>query len=553
VSRPDRVPAYGRVLGVWLALSVAILASAWPHMETLGLYYDEAFLAQQARDFVEPERASSHPASVRSLTVFGRPFPLRNAAYLGSLKSQLLIPVLSVAGTSPRVVRATTLATGLVALLLAMLWAQRCFGTAIALAMGLLVASDPSFYFFSQFEWGPFTTNLLCRSGGLLLAVVAWQSPRPRLSLLPAAGAGALFGLGVFSRVDFVVILGALGAGLALARPELLRSALGDRRPRTAAFAAGLVLAAAPMLLSAVQVLATSSQIADRGDVAEKARVLWSVLDGSHFHRLLQVGGLFERVFEVEAPATPFGIVVVACALWLAWDAVRRWRRAGRGGLDPAGVFLLATSAILTAGMLAMPGAVRAHHQLNALPFLQLLVASVGVGALTRGGAARAVAVGALAALLLCNLLVIQRTQALMEATGGRGRFSHALDDFARSVDAEPDTSVVSLDWGFHEPLQLLTRRARLSEPIWEIPASLQRGVAWRHEADGRTLYLVHDAPYDLFGLGPDFLARARELPDEAVEIEAHRDREGEVAFYSVRITRPHLIVHGGRFQIRTR
>ena len=89
-------------------------------------------------------------------------------------------------------------------------------------------------------------------------------------------------------------------------------------------------------------------------------------------------------------------------------------------------------------------------------------------------------------------------------------------------------------------------------EAIWAIPTALRHGQPWRHEADARTVYLVHDAPYDLFGLGPDFLASVRALPAGVAEIEAHRDREGAVAFYSVRIMHAHQIVYGGRFQIRT-
>ena len=73
------------VLWAWALFSFCVFFSALPSIENLGLYYDEAFLAQQARDFVEPERAGLHPASVRSVELAGRPFPLRNAAYLGSL------------------------------------------------------------------------------------------------------------------------------------------------------------------------------------------------------------------------------------------------------------------------------------------------------------------------------------------------------------------------------------------------------------------------------------------------------------------------------------
>ena len=545
------------VVAVWLALVATIAGAALPRLGELGMYYDEAFLAQQARDFVVPERAGPHPGSVRSIALFGRPFPLRNAAYLGSLKSQLLIPALAIAGSSPETVRATTLATGLLALLLSMLWAGRVFGLPTALVGGLLVASDPSFYFLSQFEWGPFTTNLLCRSGGLLLLTVAWQSPHRRRSLAAATAGGALLGLGVFSRADFALVPVACGLALAITRPDLVRDALRKRRALVAAGGGALLLAASPMLLSALQLVGASAAVAERGGVADKARVLWSVLDGSHFYRLMEVGGVFERIFEVDAPWSPFGWLLLLCAVGLGTALGARSRRHTGPGDRGARAFLLATSVILTGGMLLMPGAVRAHHQLNSMPFLQLVVASVLVDIGRRSWpsptatlAARGAAGLALAAVLVGNVAVIAQTRRLIADTGGRGRWSQELNRFAEAVDAEPGSVVVSLDWGFHEPLLFLTDHAKLVEPIWAIPGLLRSGRPWIFEGDGRTVYLAHGEPYDLFGLGPLFLDFAHRLGPSTARIGEHRDRQGGVAFYSVRIPRRHRLIYTGRFRL---
>jgi len=46
-----------------------------------------------------------------------------------------------------------------------------------------------------------------------------------------------------------------------------------------------------------------------------------------------------------------------------------------------------------------------------------------------------------------------------------------ALDAFARRLDAgRPGTTLVALDWGFHEPVSFLTSRTVSLEPIWTIP-----------------------------------------------------------------------------------
>ena len=89
------------------------------------------------------------------------------------------------------------------------------------------------------------------------------------------------------------------------------------------------------------------------------------------------------------------------------------------------------------------------------------------------------------------------------------------------------------------------------AEPIWQIPRLLQRGQPWRHRGDGRHRYLVHDAPYDLFQLGPKFLSAARALAPENVEIRVHRDRSGAPAFYSARFSRPHQLIYTGEFSVQ--
>ena len=81
----------------------------------------------------------------------------------------------------------------------------------------------------------------------------------------------------------------------------------------------------------------------------------------------------------------------------------------------------------------------------------------------------------------------------------------------------------------------------------------MHRGRPWVHRGHEQTVYLVHDAPFDLFGLGPRLLSAAGALPDERVEIREHRDREGEISFLSVRFLGPHQLVFDGRFSLRFR
>ena len=128
----------GVVVLAWLLLAAVFVSVALPRAGSPGLYYDEAFFAQQAKDFFEPERGIHHPASTREIFVFGRPVPLRNALYLGSLKSQLMIPSFALFGTGVEVLRSSTAMTGLLALLLMMLWTNRLLGWPAACLGGVL-------------------------------------------------------------------------------------------------------------------------------------------------------------------------------------------------------------------------------------------------------------------------------------------------------------------------------------------------------------------------------------------------------------------------------
>ncbi len=542
----------------WMVMALATLSLALPRIDDLGLYYDEAFLAQQARGFVEPDRAGVHPASVRTEWIAGRAFPIRNAAYLGSLKSQLLIPSLAVFGASPFVLRVSTLATGLLGLLFCMLWARRFLGDHAAVISGLLIASDPSFYLFSQFEWGPFTSMLLCRGAGLYFLSLAFAPDKRHSGWFALVLGAACMGLGIYSRVDFVVILAALSIGMLAFRRDVAIAAWRDHRAKIAAGSAVFLLTASPAIAVVSEILLAGSAIADRGDIGYRIDVLASVLDGSHFFRLISAGGLFDDLFVVDAPANGFIFVLCISAVVIAFPKLRGPSlRSGSAG------FLILTTILLAAFMLLIPGAVRAHHMLNTLPFPHLIVASAGVGLWQRSWAtqrnrlfARSCIAISLVACLYSNADTISKTRQLIRDTGGTGRFSIALQDFAREVDNSSDAEnsrFVSLDWGFHEPLLFTTQHVKLSEPIWALTKPAIVRSPYIANGDRHTIYLIHEAPYDLFGLGAPFLEALHASDPEHYTIRDHLDGSGNLAFKSVRFERPHQLHFNGKFRFQLR
>jgi hypothetical protein len=328
-------------------------------------------------------------------------------------------------------------------------------------------------------------------------------------------------------------------------------SALRERLPAVLAAGTACALSAAPMLVSVAGLWVIGAGIAERGDFYDKLEVMWSVLDGSHFHRLMQVGGVFDRMYQTVAPHGWFGWASLLSVAVLSIDVVR-----SRDARTDGRAWLLATTVLLTLGMLAVPGAVRAHHSLNVLPFLHLSVAVVVISAWSgkgRGTGAK-VALGVLVVLLVAgNLRVVAATHQLIDRSGGRGRWSDALDRFAAELDQVPLTTVVSLDWGFHEPLLFQTNRVQLLEPIWEIPRLLGWDRPWTHRGDESFVYLVHPKSYDLFHIGPELLRSTTRLDPKLYELRRHLDREGELAFVSIRFPQPHELTFTGTFRIRFR
>jgi hypothetical protein len=532
MDRRGRDDGWAVLLLGWLGIAATAVALAATR-DGPGMLYDEAWLAQQARAFVDPLREGLMPPGTQKVWLLGRPFPLFALPYLGSLKSQLLIPWIALFGNELETVRFATLATALAALLATMVAARRAFGLRVALLAGLLLATDPTVAFHASCEWGPFTTGWLCRALGAAL-LLRGHALRRRA---PTLAGGLVLGLGIYNRADFVLIGAAVLIGLGVFHADALRAIWRERRGELLGAAGLLVLGALPMLLNTLRVVATMGELTTRGDLAERVNVLIATLDGSYPWRLMAVGGRYDALQTVDPPTALLGAAVllalIACAVAAA--------RGGRGALaDGRGVLAIAVVGI-GAAMLALPGATRAHHMLNLAPFAHVLVAATVVHEADRGGARRAIAVALALAVIASGALSIASTRALIERTGGRGWWTDAIAELARELEAEPNAVAVSLDWGFHLQLLFSTEHPTVIEPFWHIARDVEQQGMWGRVGDASHVYLVHEAPYDRFGFGHRLLEAARSL-GEVTSIRTYRDREGATAFHAVRIARPHRL-----------
>jgi hypothetical protein len=531
---------------VWLALGALALALAARGLSAPGLYYDEVIQAEAAREFLDANGSPLRIPGATSTRVFGRWLPLFTQPYMGALKSQLLIPSFAVFGASGASLRLTTLAWGLLALLLAMLLAHRLLGLGAALLAGALLAVDPSFLFVSRHDWGSFALALLLRCAGLYLFATGWS----RRSQARAFGAGLCWGLGVYNKLDFAVPLAAAALALCVVAPRAVAEALRTQPRRLLPVAAGFLLGASPLLGEldmARFVTRDALSMPPHPDLwREKLGALRCMLDGSYFDRLMRAGGSFQRMFDVEgAASSPF---LVIYGLAIAWLAGRLALRARRGVWEPVPAFVLATAVFSSLGILATPKTVRIHHALGAFPFPQYVAALAILGLAGRPGqrVRRAAAAGVAALAIGGGLWASLRTFDTIARSHGKGRWSDAIEDLVPELSAEPESIAVSLDWGFHAQLHFLDRGLGIQEPIWGITRRSRHAGPWSFEGDGRMRYLLWDRDFAVFPVGPAFLESVRGIDSSRIAIRRHADHEGDPAFVSVRIAGPHRIVYRG-------
>ena len=523
------------LLGVWLAIAVAWLWLGSATATKLGFNYDEAIFAGLAKDFTTGEVHGHHMPGSGTVNIWNRPFPVWNQPYLGSVKSWQLIPLFTFFEPTATLARMSNLAWALVGLLFFMLWTRKLFGLTEAIAGVLLIATDPAFFYTSLLDWGAFVPSFVCRCAGFFFVLLAWRGQRPLHSFL----AGAALGFGFFNKVDFVVVLAAATlAGLCTyAKPAL--NFLRTQPKLLLPAVLGFLIGAGPMTAMSLRMFSftvANNAPVNPGELTEKWHTFTAMYDGSYFYRLMDAGGMFDKMQQLAPPVwTPLGFVLVAAFVALFWQILRL----------PAGsdarrlrIFLLTALVLATTGVFLLPRAIRIYHAILAAPFAQIIIAVAAVGLWRKFLVAGKTFAGAMVVLIFAGLLTTQivaiaKTEKLIFATHGRGWWSDARDKFAATVKNRADLTLVSLDWGFHESLLFLTDKPTLVEPFWKLtgadPSKLPQ--------DTSLVYLVHPPEYSLSPFGATFLDFARKNP--RVKITDWRNHEGKIVFYTVQFTAP--------------
>ena len=521
-------PARGRefivIIAALIVLATVMALLARQNLSVPGLYYDEAVFAGMAKDFVTGQVQGQHMPDHQVITVAGRPFPLFIQTYLGALKSWMLIPTFSFFGPSIAALRATNLFWELIALVFLILGAWRWLGLPTALIAGVLLAFDPTFLFISVLDWGVAVPSFLCRCGCFYFAIRWYQQRR----LTDSFFGGLFAGLGFFNKADFAVFLIAVSIAALFCYRRQLITAIRQHYSGIALACFGFALGGGPMLLKIPRMLAltiSGPHPNAPGELTTKLKTMLSIYDGSHFYRLMNVGGVFERMDAGAAgPKAAIGIAVfIACSLF----GVLAYRK--QIARTRAIAFLIVAAVLITLGVFLLPDAVRIHHAILVFPMPQLLVATLAAVAWKISLPIRTIAVLLVAMVCLSGLRSIAATEELIQQTGGRGRWSESLDKFCRENRHRSDLTIVSLDWGFNEQLMFLTDGPQLSEPFWEFNQTLPA-----LPPNPSYIYLAHPPEYSVLKYDVAYLNQLQKSGG-AAEITPYLDRQNQVAFYTIR------------------
>jgi len=459
-------------------LGVAVYQIALP-----GLEYDEVFFGPatlgRTTDFSSPSSLDSRSHfspldfSTFSLTLGSYSLPVMLMPYWGALKVYLLAPVFSLWGVSPQTIRFPTIALGALTLLFFYLVFARLFSSRVALVALAFLASDPSYIFYTRHDFGSATLTLLVALLPLWCLGRWLETSRAGLWAL----AFFFFGLGLYNRLDYLGFLAALGAAALVCFRKPLLSRVGRREIVLAWFF--FVLGCSPFLIFmwnrpsiAASSLFLAAPAQDFSSIARlKGYVLWTVLNGTSLYDFfsgrsgVDVGRVVAEDGEVRVGSfaaerqvllvsslftgtlTPYLLLFFAFVLWFFHPPP---------ALRMLGIFL----ASLLLCLLAVKGALRGHHFVILLPFVQAFLAAslLLVWEKVRKRRARVALVILGVAFMGTNLGMDLRYHRFLSATGGRGIWSEAIYDLSHYLQERClERRCLIGDWGMGTQVVSLT------------------------------------------------------------------------------------------------
>jgi 4-amino-4-deoxy-L-arabinose transferase-like glycosyltransferase len=432
-------------------LTALLIATQWSFLPLPGIHADEAF-------FVAPF-LRNRPA-LYSWTIFGHHVAVMAMSYVGALKSWLYWPVFHIWMPGVWSMRVpVSLLSGL-SLILFVDLIRRVTGLRIALAAGLLLATDAVFVLMNVFD---ITVPLLLLGMAALLNALWRFAATGRRRFLVTAFLAA--GLALWYKAVFVFPLAGVLTAFVLVYPHEVRPYLTRRNLLLGALS--LCIGAAPLIVFNVASgwdTVRSAPKLPKAPLAEKALMLELTLNGRALEHYMVRSSFDDKIAVSGAPLgnlvlswyrrshfLPGSLLVYAVGLSFAALPFLRGARLFRPLL-----FAWIAGAVTIGSMWMLRDAGSGpHHTILCYPAPHFLVAATGA-ALLQGLSVRASSVMKvlLAVLVGSNLWLLAEYYRAARVNGFSVYWTNGMGSLAEVISAQP-LPVVCLDWGICSGLQI--------------------------------------------------------------------------------------------------
>ncbi len=509
------------VLPLALIAGFVLLASA--ALDRPGYYYDEVIFVPVAL------RALGQCDVDAAVTIQAGCLPLmQTLGYVGTVKAWLHAPLFAIFGTNVWTVRFPSILIAAAALFVLFQFARRELGTAWALLLLVLLATDPVLVSHARLDWGPQMIATLMR---VLALAALWRWLQTGATHWLATLCVALL-VGFFDKLNFAWVIVALAGAAVLVAPRTVLARLRGGRP----WQPLLLVATGTVLLWGLVTLVRRAAKLDIAGDADTLTLTAQFLKVWHLYAATFSGtSVINWVFGTEAVVTTaFNWLVLAqlAAAFLLLAAWRPWTPA-RQML----AFLTAFIVLLFMAIVATRQVNGTHHlvMLWPLPTLHLVtllaILSQHVEAPAPGTWRATRIVFATAGAVVCGTLLawnIGWDHRNLDTWNNDRDYQPAFDSgiarVAKRLDALGVERVISVDWGLHQQLVTLADRKRAGEFrewTWRLVDApdlerddLRNAVA-EHVTGRRVAFVVHGAKYEVFRGARDRLDAllARDIP----------------------------------------
>ena len=373
-------------------------------------------------------------------------FPLMSARYIGSIKEYICLPLFAMFGPRAEVVRLLAMTLGALGIfgIATLLRSQASYPVAAAGAW--VLAANPSYLDMTVLDNSAFSPwmgafGLLCIAATVYLEKQNWRS---------AFWLGAVIGLGVWARANYVWMLGAIAAALVISLGRRLLAPLSH----WAGFAVGGLIGGLPFLayqaLSGGGTWQAVSMFAPTGTLAQRFQHrLWmfseTVLSNGEHHRIW-AGPVSLPLWQLWL----FPIVIAAsCIFCMTRKQLPR----------VAALTLL----FYTATFIFSSLPIGEHHLMTLVPIAVMVVVLAG----------QRMALPSLAVAVVYAASAIYWDASALEGlrkTGGVGPWSDAIFALTQRLQTDfPGREIKVLDWGLQNSIYVLSNGQVLTrELFWD-------------------------------------------------------------------------------------